>query len=479
MLERSLFPGGEKRGERVKDTHVPILAQVEELTAGFRGRLATKHRSKAAEAKRNYRASVAAWAQSTLNAPRRAAAVIARRYHEEAHRARTGRELEEVQESPLEADAALQALRQPVTTEAWHSARARGQEGRFGRIRNCGTRVRLVRCNLCGDTSKPVPEGCGVARLCASCSIANGKKRRGRFGRARGRLLQEAAKRGLLRSRRAGGRYSEKMLTVTLPHVTVDDVQRNADLCWGRARDLELDPTTRRMWLDAARAAEKALRDAGGSDVKIRVLLLWAVWPKFLRLLRDAFRARFEAEPVLCRFFEWTPGRDGRGHPHFHAWLWSSFIPAELVSRLWADAATAAGVPEPRDGLFRVDVKELRDFDARAVRELMKGGKREALTLSRLYKKGSAAFDYAEGWTLTEILEFASAETVAHLYEVLEGKRLTQASRGFFGEEEAASCPCCWGSGEFTVRFEHAARHRAALAKAAGAKRPAEERGPP
>jgi hypothetical protein len=94
------------------------------------------------------------------------------------------------------------------------------------------------------------------------------------------------------------------MLTVTLPHVTVEDVQRNADLCWERSRDLELDPATRRMWLDAARAAEKALRDAGGSDVKIRVLLLWQVWPKFLRLLRDAFRARFELEPVLCRFFE-------------------------------------------------------------------------------------------------------------------------------------------------------------------------------
>jgi hypothetical protein len=94
----------------------------------------------------------------------------------------------------------------------------------------------------------------------------------------------------------------------------------------------------------------------------------------------------------------------------------------------------------------------------------MKGGRRQALTLSRIDLAageqshgyaGIDGFEYAEGWTLADVESFCSPDVRARLYMALEGKRLTQASAGFFLDDEPAICSCC-GRRAWSVKFEAA-----------------------
>jgi hypothetical protein len=431
----------------VNSTHAAILGQLETRTEDFRFGRAARHRSKAREARAEYAAAVDGWiarlaASMGVPLPRRRG-----RHEGDAYLA-----------------APLEGTREALSTQRWHDQRARGQEARFARLRLCGTRTRLARCGWCGEDGKPVPEGCGVSRLCARCSLQFAKRRRARFGRARARALLDSARAGVTRKRRAGGRYTEKMLTLTVPHVTIEQIERRSAELTARALrrgDGAPGPAEKRRLLARARAASELARRAQGSDVKLRIDLLWRAWPRFRRLLVAHLELRGEhLWSRLHRAFEWTPGNDGAGHPHFHCWLWSPMIPWELVAIYWTAALLDEGAPLPTttNGYYRTDLKVFRAFDGRAVSELLKGGRREALTLSRLYQgKGpGTAFDYSDGWTIAEaIAADALPGTVADLYEALEGKRLTQASRGFFEENEPARCPCCEGKGAFTVRFEH------------------------
>jgi hypothetical protein len=98
----------------------------------------------------------------------------------------------------------------------WHAARAEGQRRRFETLSHCGEGAVGVRCGACGSAQAAVL-GCDNRRLCVSCRDSSANDRRARFARARGRLLHEAAKGGLLRRARTGGRYTEKHLTLTVP----------------------------------------------------------------------------------------------------------------------------------------------------------------------------------------------------------------------------------------------------------------------
>jgi len=230
------------------------------------------------------------------------------------------------------------------------------------------------------------------------------------------------------------------MLTLTLPHATVNALP---------ARGL---------------VAQHAPRDT----LHARVIALWLAWPRLWRSVKRHMRARDEQHVTYHRSFEWTPASDGFGHPHFHVYLWCPFIDARIVRAWWGEALAAVGWPIERDAEdnydVRVDLRMLRGFDVGAVRELLKGGRRQALTLSRVeIKKGRGrasgpgldAFDYAEGWTLSDVAELVSVETQARLYMALEARRLTQASSGFFEADESPRCAvCCASGGAFMVRFE-------------------------
>lgn len=473
----------------MNSTHAEILGQLESRTAAFRYGLADRHMRKGAEARRAYGAAVDAWAEA-----------LAAELGEKAPRPRSGpdglaalslrrkRAVKKVQADPFKLDARreellrsygfaprnvpslepktvreelppeIAELRAAVGSMRWHQQRATGQEGRFARVRNCGGRVRVTACGYCGKDGRVMPDGCKVGRLCGACTIAGAKRRRSRFGRARARALLESRKVGLTRHTRRGGRYTEKMLTLTVPHVTREELERRGLEAAAEACDAT---KTHRARKRAAGRSVAALELAKLGTVKARVELLWRAWPLFRRRLVEHLELRNEHERSCShRAFEWTPGSDSLGHPHFHVWLWCPFLDRVLISRMWTEAILDVGstVPRTNDGLARVQIQVFRDFNGAAMEELLKGGKREALTLSRLYhgQGPRSAFEYADGWTLADVFASAAAPaTIAELYEALEGKRLTQGSRGFFVDDEPAKCPCCEGLGELRVRFMH------------------------
>lgn len=455
----------------MNDTGVQSLAQVKTLTEPFRFRKARDHQHKAREARQLYTRAVEAWTESgAVDDPEAAAAA-------EHFVSRDG-------EVTLVRDVQLDAMRSAVTTQKWHEGRARGQEARFERLALCGTRVVIARCNTCGGDGKPMPEACGVARLCARCSLQHARRRLARFARARARAYLEAERHGLLlRNRRDGygrvgrGQYRDRMLTLTVPHYTCDQIAAEAarldhEARTGKLRTGEVVGEKECRTLRArASAARDLLRAARGSDVRLRVAVLWAAWPYFRRELSEHFFIEGEDHVKVHRAFEWTPGNDGFGHPHFHCWMLSPFLAGDVVARLWTEAVRRVGGAAPRggDGTCRVTIQEFKAWNAQAATELLKGStKRQAITLSRLAKRkvvGDAAratskrgpdsaFEYADGWTIAEVLDFSSPDVLADLYESLEGKRLSQATRGFFRETYVSSCPCCFAEGTREVRFE-------------------------
>ncbi len=240
--------------------------------------------------------------------------------------------------------------------------------------------------------------------------------------------------------KRAGGSFSEKMLTLTVPHLRAEETQG-------------------------------ALREAVAgmftfSHVNARMAALRLAWPKFMRLMRrwlkrnDPWGAQHFA---YYRLFEWTRGSDGFGHPHFHVYLFCPWLPAKgraaLLRSWWVQALESIGCPVPRraDGepCVVVDLKRLNGFNFNALRELVKSGNRTAIenVLGTMTTPGLDAVDYAAAWTMTEA--FASLEGEAFdrtvdvqrdLYVAAEGRRLAQGSRGFLGAPPISVCEGCGSS---------------------------------
>jgi hypothetical protein len=157
--------------------------------------------------------------------------------------------------------------------------------------------------------------------LCVSCRGRLSAEKRARFLSARAVVLESANDRGLLRGTRRGGRWSEKLITLTTPHFSGESV--------------------------AARIA--------------RVLKAWRTVLKSLNAwLRDTGA---HASSAWFRVFEWTSGNDGRGHPHLHVWFFGPYIEQAQLRGWWA---TALNVPDAI-----VDVREVRDSNG-AAQELIK-----------------------------------------------------------------------------------------------------------
>lgn len=451
------------------------MRQLEAATRAFRDRLARLHRDRWTEEHKRARAALDAW--DPLAEPDA-------HYLDET----TG----EIWEGSRSTAHTVAEMQDALSVAKWHHGRDNGQKYRFRKLERCGSRMVIAQCRVCETDGKPVPEGCGVARLCSRCSLAAAKQRRARFGRARQRCALELARVGYTRSRRGkqqartpGGMWSDKMVTLTVPHFLLAHVEPDAPL-------LDLDGTAKARATDATMARIYAVR---------------AAWPLFARKLRAWFKNGGTLErrkrgaawvprmpigvpmtdgtfapPPMHRAFEWTPGKDGIGHPHLHVWMIAPFVPAETIAAMWRDSLRAVGVPIERDGYVRVQIQRFRDFDGAAVGELVKGGTRQALEWSRLYKRGAIAkagprnaFEYADGWTIAEALETARPEVVASLYMALEGMRLTQATRGFFLDDEPAACGFCKAQGCWHVRFAPVDE----TTPPPTPERPAPERGPP
>lgn len=406
------------------------LGRVERLTAGFREERAKEHEGKARAAlvAAIVPAAVLLAHQADGSAPAvvDAGTLVA---PGKVERVRGGRKV-----LVPAAEAAEDSFR-------WHAARAEGQRRRFETLQHCGEGAVGVRCGACGSEQAAVL-GCDNRRLCVRCRDSSANDRRARFARARGRLLDEAAKGGLLRRQRFGGRYTEKHLTLTVPD----------------------------GWI------------VGEGAVGWRVTVLLAAWRGFSqRLMRWA--KKHKRRITYFRGFEWTAGADGLGHPHLHVWMFSAFLPVELLRYFWALALQEQGVlvfgcgaarleGTDRAGRMRrdawpvsspviLDIREVTVRRAPVRYEVIKGGRAIQLERDRLRVEsrgkggGVDLVGYVEGWVVSERDtngRTVAPAVVAELYAALEARRQVQASAGFLGlADVAASCSCCGVIGHWRV----------------------------
>lgn len=390
------------------------LADVERLTEGHRRGKASRHRAAAARAARGIRDDGAPFEPPAVDAlapnrtpeereawppARREAVILPRRT------AAVGRTLDERQE--------LRAASE--RSARWHRGRARGALERFDRVDNCGRRAVRVSCNNCGGKHE-VPDRCGCDRLCHACRAASRARRVPRMAEAQIRQLTAARRRGLLNRYRHGGAWGEKLLTLTIPHF-----------------DRVLDPAPDLERLDVT--------------VQARIDAIFRAWRRFALKLnawsRRQIRRHRGTRPAFYRSFEWTPGDDGKGHPHFHVWILAPWIPfsrehdgKDGIRDWWRAALAAEGVPDADIALCDVraaHARNLRDNGIRA--EVMKG----AITVENA--AGQAVQRYIEGWSIADAAS-SPADVRAALYEALDGRRLVATSPHLLAKRPEGCADC-------------------------------------
>jgi hypothetical protein len=253
----------------------------------------------------------------------------------------------------------------------WYDDRARGHRERIERVEACQADIIHVSCSACG-VGRELAAGCRAWMLCVRCRGAVSAALRARFLAARRLVVEQAMERNLFRPVRRGGRYGERFLTLTVPHES---------------------------------------RSIAG-----RIGLAFAAWTRFLKLFNAHLRAHVIRSVEWFRVFEWTPGEDGLGHPHFHVWLFSPFIDVDLIREWWALALAAEGCAATR---VIVDIKAITD-PRTAAAELIK------YMLKDITSSG----------------EKIPPAVFARVYEALAGRRMRQASEGFMGLAKGV-LPCC------------------------------------
>jgi hypothetical protein len=307
----------------------------------------------------------------------------------------------------------------PAAAEAnrrWHDARAKGMRTHFDKVQECGLASTVyVSCPCCGCVDEH-PAGCDSRTMCLTCRGRQNARKRREFLASRSIVLERAAAAGVTERRRRGGAFSEKFFTLTIPHLP-----------------------------------EHLLTD--------RVLLVFTAWTFFLRSLNEWLRERdlylwtkYGAELGLehvqwYRHFECEAGDDEQGHPHFHVWFFGPYLPARpedglILQGWWCEALDKAarklGLAEPNvaPDVLQLDIQgDLQDVEQELIKYLVKevvGG------------------GYIEpAW-------------YARLFEVLDGRRVTQVSAGFkaAGDEvrEQRTCRDCQSP---VVRFKVAVRPNA------------------
>jgi hypothetical protein len=252
----------------------------------------------------------------------------------------------------------------------------------FEKIYDCGAEKYWLVCEEC-NASKERIRTCNK-RMCASCGKAIIAERRAEFIFARDRALDRARSFGLL-DHDHYARWGEKMLTLTAPHVREHSIQQRIDL-------------------------------------------LFSAWPR----MRDSLKKHLEKDAgkraaLVCwyRTFEWEPGDDQKGHPHFHFWWLSPYIEQGLIQHLWRCALRTAGYPA--SSLEHVIVY-IQDADGASLTlEVIKYVTKEiSKDRSRICPK-----------------------TYARVYEALSGRRLNQASAGLFKDVKGTVTCVCGATGCF------------------------------
>jgi hypothetical protein len=257
----------------------------------------------------------------------------------------------------------------------WYRARERGQRERIQRVAACGAESLAVACVGCGVV-RELRSGCRIGLLCVPCRGAIAAAKRRAFVRARAVTIEAAVVRGLFHPHRRGGRWGEKFLTLTAPHLPTQSIGE-------------------------------------------RVRVACEAWKRFLRKLNRFWVDQGVRSAEWLRVLEWTPGDDERGHPHFHLWILSPYLPRDELERWWRESI----IEETGDGTIARVIIDIREVHGNgAERELIKYLTKDIT---------------ANGEKLTP-------ELYAAVYRALDGRRNTQASRGFMAKakREEVRCEC-------------------------------------
>lgn len=363
----------------------------------------------------------------------------------------------------------------PPKVWTWHEQRAAGVEEHFERVRTCGESWQVVeRCesDACrrarakGETKAGIQNyvvGCCSRFFCTECRGRLAARFRRDFNAARQGVIWQAELAGLTRRFRKGGKFGERFITLTSPHVGT--------------------------------AAE-------------RVTWQFDAWPKFLKRWNEWHRKELGAELVkldrttetregqrirtslvlpayaFCqhaRFWECTKGDDAEGHTHFHVWAFGPYIDQALLETWWREAweeTSGHKVPEQSDGQARiiVDVRAVRGDHVQAVDE---NGKRVVDEDGRpvMVRLDRELVKYlTKDWNMP-------ASTMAAVYAALVERRARQASRGFFSTWAVPILRVCATCGVVHERKEEDAPVSYAIAPVEGSMLEyllrVPERGPP
>src|SRR5690606_28839229 len=91
--------------------------------------------------------------------------------------------------------------------------------------------------------------------------------------------------------------------------------------------------------------------------------VLRAAWSKYWQRLRAWIARRYgkalAARVRVLRVIEATPGSDGTGHIHIHAWWVGPFVRVELLRAMWGRALLSAGFPPELTGTAMQDRDDL------------------------------------------------------------------------------------------------------------------------
>lgn len=282
----------------------------------------------------------------------------------------------------------------------WHRARAKGQRRRIEAVKGCRRESIIATvCEGCGTIAEKAGR-CSVGLLCKSCRGSRAHKKRGNFDAARKVVVQRAELAGLLRHARRGGRWSDKMFTLTAPQLAHVDVEE-------------------------------------------RIVRVRAAWPYFLKRLNAWLRARGADEhSAWFRHDEWEPGEhDGKGHPHIHVWLFSPYLPWEDLREWWRDALELAGynAPDRPLSLLEEEDDELRNV-VTDIREAK--GANVGLEVIKYLTKD-----------ITRDGRKLDAELYARVVNMFDGARTTQSSRGFMALANFKPMCACGACEMFSVRI--------------------------
>jgi hypothetical protein len=351
----------------------------------------------------------------------------------------------------------------------WHLSRADGVRTVFKRVKECAEDPRKLvltcRNSECRNRLE-IKMGCDSQMFCLECRQRRAQDFRHDFNRKRLGLMNSARLSGL--RDRALDRQAKRLAKEELKARFRERAHR---MMRGQPLAELTDPPQLRDWREFShRMGERMLSltipDEGSPEHRIDVLE--KTWKRFWRLFRQEYRPRFknistklradaeakiEATPGMRHdpktgeelangetlsmwdlfhylwVLEWTPGKDGNGHPHLHVWLFSTFLPDRVLRALWNRAYAEVTDEKTFCRLLVIDIRapegDKGDFDSGIDSELVK-----YLT---------------KDWSEDGVRRLSPA-IYGRIYKRLDGRRRRQTSAGLgnWTLAEHKACACCY-----------------------------------